>query len=84
MSTENLDGKVALVTGASGSIGSAIAKGLAAQGALIISFTIHVVPMPRPVRHVLLIHDDLAMALAVNYISEDHALSWFTHCGLFT
>ncbi len=25
-----------------------------------------------------------AMALAVNYITEDDALGWFNHCGLFT
>lgn len=27
---------------------------------------------------------DQAMALAVNYITEDDALGWFNHCGLFT
>ncbi len=27
---------------------------------------------------------DQAMALAVNYITEDDAFSWFHHCGLFT
>jgi transposase len=25
-----------------------------------------------------------AMALAVNYITEDDAFAWFNHCGLFT
>ena len=27
---------------------------------------------------------DQAMALAVNYITEDDAFGWFNHCGLFT
>ena len=27
---------------------------------------------------------DQAMAEAVNYITEDDALGWFNHCGLFT
>ncbi len=27
---------------------------------------------------------DLVMTLSVNYITEDDALGWFNHCGLFT
>ena len=27
---------------------------------------------------------DQAIALAVNYITEDDAFGWFNHCGLFT
>jgi transposase len=27
---------------------------------------------------------DQAMALALNYITEDDAFGWFNHCGLFT